>query len=231
MIFKPYFIYARLIPAIVCSVPFFVLYFFFLEPILGPFFIELIKLPWVGDISTITAFVLLLVLVGRSISKDIFEKRWFKSDETHMPTTDFLLHADNEYTTDFKGRVHTKIKAEFGIQVLSADEEIATENLARKTIAEAIALVRQKMKGGRLLLQHNIEYGFFRNLIGCAVIAAAISIINVLIFYWIAPNNAAMWLSVLLLVLYLLPILLSKMLMKAHGKRYARVLIQEYLSS
>lgn len=225
-----YFLHARLAPAVICSVPFFILYFFFLEPPLGQFFQTLVRFKWIGDLSTLTAFVLLLVLVGRSIAKDIFERYWFRSDETRMPTTDFLLHSSQEYTPGFKAGIHAKIQIDFGITVLSAEAEADSEETARHVIAEAVSLIRQKVKDGRLVLQHNMEYGFFRNLVGCAVIAVAISLVNVWVFSSIAPNSVALQLSIVMSAGYLLPILFSKALMRAHGKRYARVLIQEYLA-
>jgi len=95
---------------------------------------------------------------------------------------------------------------------------------------EAVALIRQRVKDGRLVLQHNIEYGFFRNLAGCSVIAVLVSILDVGIFYWVAPNVVALRMSIVMILLYLFPIIAAKHLMRAHGKRYARVLIQEYLA-
>ncbi len=228
---SPYFLYARLAPAIICSVPFFVLYLFFLNPLLGAFFQIFINVPWIGGVSTGIVFIFLLALVGRSISKDIFERQWFKSDETHMPTTSFLLHKDDEYSAEFKRIVHTRIKSDFGLEVFVISAEARDENGARKRLAEAVALIRQRVKNGRLVLQHNIEYGFFRNLIGCSVIAVLVTLLNILIFYSIAPNTLALWTSLVLLILYLLPIIFAKPMMATHGKRYARVLIQEYLSS
>lgn len=230
MIPSYYFLYARLAPAIICAVPFFVLYFFFLAPLLGPFFESLIRVQWIGDVSTLTAFVLLLVLVGRSIAKDIFERYWFRSDETRMPTTDFLLHSEREYTDGFKAKVHEKIKHDFGIAVLPAEVEDGDEDKARRVIAEAVGQIRQKVKDGRLVLQHNMEYGFFRNLIGCSVIAVVISVLDALIFYSITPNIIALRLSLIMIIGYLLPIILAKTFMRTHGKRYARVLIQEFMA-
>lgn len=230
MIPTPYFLYARLTPAIICSVPFFVLYFFFLNPRLGPFLEILIKAQWIGDITLLMAFTLLLVLLGRSISKDIFERFWFWSDETRMPTTEFLLHTGTEYTPNFKASIHARIKSDFGIEILSAEAEADNKETARRVIAEAVSLIRQKVKDGRLVLQHNKEYGFFRNLIGCSIIAVATSVLNIWIFYSVAPDKTALWISILMGTAYLMPVLLSKIIMRVHGKRYARVLFQEYLS-
>lgn len=231
MIPSQYFLYARLSPAIICSVPFAVLYFFVIEALLGPFFESLVKLSWVGDITTVSVFIALLAMVGRAISKDLFESYWFKGDGTSMPTTDFLMHSSTEYSPGFKEKIHARIRDDFKIEILSVQNELENEQMARRVIAEAVGLVRQKVKDGRLLLQHNIEYGFFRNLIGCSVVALMISVVNVVVFYWLSPNSLALNLSTVLCFIYALPILLSKLIMAAHGKRYARVLFQEYLAN
>ena len=230
MTFNRYFLMARLMPAIICSVPFFLLYFFFLNASLGVFFQTLLSVPWLGGISTGIAFIFLLTLVGRSISKDIFERRWFNSDETQMPTTNFLLHKDTEYSIDFKRKLHEKIRTDLEIEVFTGAMEGRDETGARKRIAEAVALIRQRVKNGRLVLQHNIEYGFFRNLVGCSVIAVLVSTLDIWIFAAVASNAIALKTSIVLLVLYLAPIIIAKPLMGVHGKRYARVLIQEYLA-
>ena len=230
MVPSRYFLIARLMPAIVCSVPFFVLYFFFLSYPLGDFFKTLLSVPWLGDVTTGIAFIFLLAFVGRSISKDIFERRWFKSDETRMPTTNFLMHDNSEYSIDFKRLVHEKIKTDFTLEIFPAHEESRNEAGARKRIAEAVLLVRQRVKNGRLVLNHNIEYGFFRNLIGCSVIAVLVSTLNIWIFHAVQPNPLALNTSIVLFILYLIPIATAKLMMDVHGRRYARVLIQEYLT-
>lgn len=231
MKFNLYFLFARLTPALICSVPFFVLYFFFLNPLLGPFLTSLFALKPLGDISVSAAFIVLLTMTGRSVSKDVFERVLFRSDMTRMPGVDFLLHFGTEYTPNFKAKIHEKINSDFGIQILTANAELKDEMAARKVIAEAVSLVRHKIKDGRLLLQHNMEYGFFRNLIGCSVIAVVISLINVWVFSVVAPDSLALPVSIVTTIAYAIPILLSGILMKTHGKRYARILFQEYYSS
>jgi len=49
---------------------------------------------------------------------------------------------------------------------------------ARKKIVEAVSIMREKVMDGHLLLQHNIEYGLWRNLIEGSTFALLISIIN-----------------------------------------------------
>ncbi|MCL5406734.1 MAG: hypothetical protein M1398_08485 [Deltaproteobacteria bacterium] len=220
---------ARILPAILASLPFFILYFFFLNIYIGDFLRLIFRVQFIGDITIGVAFLFLLVLVGRSISKDIFESVWFKSDETRMPSADFLLHTDKEYSSTFKGQIYQKIKNDFQIEILSAEQEQQDEEGARKVIAESVALIRHRLKDGRLLLKRNIEYGFFRNFIGCSVVAEVISLINVAVFSVLAPNTTALILSIIMAVFYALPIALSKKLMHGHGKRYARTLFQEYM--
>ena len=67
-----YFISARLLPAIICSAPFFVLYFFFLRIHLADFFEAFLKVNWLGDASTALSFIFLMTVLGRAIAKDIF---------------------------------------------------------------------------------------------------------------------------------------------------------------
>lgn len=63
-------------------------------------------------------------------SKRLFQFRLFKEDETEMPTTKLLLWSSDvrKSEADIK-RIAEKIKTDFGIQLLSKDEEIS--NLSR----------------------------------------------------------------------------------------------------
>ena len=229
--FDRYDLEGRVLPAVLASVPFFVLYFFFLKIHVAEFFQFLFGLKWVGDVSTGVVFLFLLVFIGRAVAKDIFESRWFKSDETRMPSTAFLLHSDREYSRSFKLQIHQKIKQDFQIELFSADEENRDEGEARRVIAEAVSLIRHRLQGGRLLLNRNIEYGFIRNLIGCSVVAALISFVNIYVYGFLEFNKAALCSSIATAVLYVLPILLSKQLMHHHGRRYAKTLLQEYIGA
>lgn len=220
---------ARILPAILASLPFFVLYLFFPNGFIGEFLRLIFRIRFIGDLTIGVAFLFLLVLVGRSISKDILESAWFRSDETRMPSADFLLHADKEYSSGFKAKIHQKIKNDFQLEIFSAEQERLDEIGARKVIAESVALIRHRLKDGRLLLKRNIEYGFFRNLIGCSVVAVLISLVNIMVFSLVDPNVTALVLSAAMAILYALPIALSKKLMQGHGKRYARTLFQEYM--
>lgn len=230
MKFDSYTLKARLFPAVIGSIPFFVLYHFFLLQYFSEFFKLIFGTQWVGDISIGIVFLFLFAFLGRTIAKDIFEKKWFQSNETKMPTTDFLLHSNMEYSIGYKSKIHQKIKTDFDITILSAEMELKNIQLARKIIAESVVQIRHHIKDGRLLLARNIEYGFIRNIIGCSIIAIIISLLNILIFTVVKINGIAFITSIVLVLCYALPVLFGKKLMLNHGRRYARTLYQEYIS-
>lgn len=101
--------------------------------------------------------------------------------------------------------------------------------MKQKKIKEAIDLVRSKVKDGHLLLQHNIEYGFVRNLMGGTIISIPISIFNIS-FFTIQDNRMAVILSILLLFFYLFIVLIKKKILVYFANNYASVLFNEYLS-
>ena len=43
-------------------------------------------------------------------------------------------------------------------------------------IARVVGQIREMMRDNKMILQHNIEYGFFRNLLGGCVVASIISV-------------------------------------------------------
>jgi hypothetical protein len=168
--------------------------------------------------------------VNRLLSKMLFE-RWYFNNELMMPTTDFLLFKDRTYSADYKNKIRNKISTDFDTTLPSKHEEQTNELSARQKIAESVALVRARMGRGRLLLQHNVHYGIWRNLIGGACIACTISTLDFLIFVLVSPNQIAAVISLIFIFLYGSLIAFSKYILAAQGKNFAKVLFQEYLAS
>ena len=108
-------------------------------------------------------------------------------------------------------------------------EESADEPRARKLIASTVSQIRNVLRDNSLLLQHNIEYGFFRNLIGGSFLAFVISII-ILISSHYTGDIATMNLGWILTLIYFLPILLSKIIIDRYGKYYAKILYEQFLT-
>lgn len=223
-----YYIKARLFPTILTSIPILSLYYFgFSEKILD-FIAYLNGYKWVSDITLSIAIIYFLVQINRLISKELFQNIFFK-EELNMPTTNFLLNSDNTLAKSMKSQIVQKIANEFNIHLLDSNSENANQEEARKTISSAVAQVRNVTRDNSMLLQHNIEYGFVRNLIGGCVLAAVISIINIFLFQYTFPNQFAFKLNLVLLCVYILPIILSKFLINKYGKYYAKILFEQYL--
>src|SRR3989344_1969670 len=205
MKFDIYSLTARVLPAFLSSVPFFLLNYFLLNPLMGDFWGELLALKIVSNITFSFALLFLLMQIDRIISKEFIEKNIYKN-ELYFPTTNFLLHLDKTFSSDFTRKI-------------------------RQLICESVSLIRSRVEKGNLVGQHNAEYGFIRNLAGGNILAALASLINVIVFGFIYPNQLAFWISCATLFIYSLLALFSKKMIDAVGYRYAKVLIQEYMGN
>ncbi len=220
---------ARLYPAIATSLPFLLTYHFYMDATVTNVVTKIGALV-IGDVSVAAVAIYFLMEINRFISKAILENLYF-SDELKFPTTELLLFKDQTYSDDFKQKVHKQVLTDFNIKLSSKTDEQRDEELARKKIVEAVTLIREKVKAGRLLLQHNIHYGAARNMIGGAFIGLAMSLVNIIIFTWLIPNLTAVAFSWILAGIYATVILSSRHVLSLHGKYYARRLFQEYLAS
>ena len=128
-----------------------------------------------------------------------------------------------------KEKIRAKIKSDFNLILPNLNEENNAKVEARKKIKEAVDLIRNKVKDGRLLLQHNIEYGFVRNLIGGMIVSIPFSFFNS-IFFIFQKNITAVVLSVLLSMFYLIIFGIRKNILIYFANNYASVLFNEYLS-
>jgi hypothetical protein len=177
---------------------------------------------------TISAVLLFFVAEGaRFVSKQIFERLYFKQ-ELYMPTTNFLLFSDHTYSPDYKTRMRKKISTEFKLQLSSEAEETSDPTLARTKIVETMALIRKKLHGNKFLLQHNIEYGAIRNLIGGSAIGLLISLSNIIFFKFIFAIRTAVAISIATALVYAFIVLISRILFNFYGANYAKVLFREY---
>lgn len=182
-----------------------------------------------GHVSSSIVFTYLFMQICRFVSKKFYQDKFFK-DELQMPTTNYLMWSNDKYSRGYKQQVHEKIKTDFGIVLSTQKEEANNELDARKRIVEAVGHIRNRVKDGYLLLQHNIEYGFMRNFIGGSTVALILCLFNILFFCAYEKNSTALVLSISLFVLYSIPVLFSKMIISYYGNNYAKRLIEEYMS-
>ena len=224
-----YYLKARLFPTVLTSIPAIIIYNKFIAVIYHDKLENIYAgLPTITDVIFSGAIIFLLVQINRFLSKELFQRLYFK-DEIKMPTTNLLLKSNNELEPSIKQKLEDKIKNKFEISLLPLNEEIADETRARKLIVTTVSQIRNLLRDNSMLLQHNIEYGFFRNLIGGSFLAFIISLI--IFFYSISEGDIATRnLGIILTSIYFLPILLSKTIITRFGKYYAKILYEQFLT-
>lgn len=168
--------------------------------------------------------------IGRLISKNVFQRIYFK-DEAYMPTTNYLMFSDQTYSYQHKVRIRDKVLSDFKIKLPDSGEEEEDEHDARRRIVETMAQIRGKLDGNKFLLQHNIEYGAMRNVIGGSVLGIFLSVFNIIFFSILVSSALAVYISTATLVIYLLLVLFSKIIIDFYGNNYAKILFREYLGS
>lgn len=223
IMFNQYNLQARIAPAIICAIPILLFQYFFLSQEISNFLVFLGNLKFAGDFTISIVILYFISQVNRYFSKTFFEK-----EEIYMPTTDFLLISNSEYSNEYKVKIYKKLEKDFGLKLPIEKEQKENEINSRKRISEIMSLARKKVGSGKLLLQHNIEYGFWRNLIGGTIFAALFSGITTY-FSYTESNKALFFISIILLIFYLFIFIFNKIIIGRFGKMYARVLIQEYM--
>lgn len=87
-----------------------------------------------------------------------------------LPTTLILRHRDPFFDSITKQRYHADIKSKLGIDVPTADQELAEPNKADEAYMAAGRQLRERTRGNKsLLLKENIAYGFHRNMLGMKI--------------------------------------------------------------
>jgi len=224
-----YYLKARLFPTVLTAVPAIILYNKFVATLYHDKLESIYSgLPTITNIILSSAIVFLLVQINRFLSKEIFQRLYFK-DEINMPTTNLLLKSNNDLEASIKQKIEEKIKTKFDITLLTPIEESADEQRARKLITTTVSQIRNVLRDNYLLLQHNIEYGFFRNLIGGSFLAFLISII-IFISSLCTGDISTRNLGLILISIYFLPIILSKLILNRYGKYYAKILYEQFLT-
>lgn len=224
-----YYLKARLFPTALTAIPALFLYNNFVSSLYHDKLENIYTaLPAITDVTLSSALVFLLVQINRFISKEVFQKFYFQ-DEIRMPTTNLLLKSNTELEASIKQKIEGKIKSKFDITLLTEIEESADEQRARKLIVSTVSQIRNILRDNKMLFQHNIEYGFFRNLIGGSFLAFIISLIIILISYF-SLDVPSRNLGVVLSCIYFIPILLSKLIIKRYGKYYAKILYEQFMT-
>lgn len=229
MKFDAYSMKARFAPALTTiAIPIVIFNYFFIGSEFAQFVGYMQQIKFLSSISISFICLYYLSEVGRMLGKGVFESTYFQ-DELHMPTTNFMLFKDDTYSDEYKSKMKNRIQEDFSLALNNREQEELDEKSARKKIVEAMALVRKKLHKNSFLLQHNIEYGAMRNLIGGAVIGYLLCFVNIYVFRNIVSNELAVSINSALLCLYFLPVLFSKPIINFYGRNYAKILFREYM--
>lgn len=224
-----YFYRARLFPAVITSIPMLV----FLNNVIAVKYHDALTkiydvLPLIAHLGLSAAIVFLCVQINRLLAKEIFQRLYFK-EELFMPTTSHLLFNNTHYLGSIKNKIRDKISSKFDISLPNAQEEEQDEIKSRKLIATGVSQIRIALKGNAMLLQHNIEYGFWRNLIGGCVWAVIFS--GAIFFYGMHYQLQDLkTIGIICFVIYLVPILVSKLIINYYGRYYSKILYEQFLS-
>lgn len=215
-----YTITARFYPAIITGLPIVIVGI----PIINMFLQIAGANQWIysllGNFSFSVIVVYFYSQVIRYLGKFIFEKILFRND-LYLPTTE-LLHPENDvFSKSMKNTLYSRIKNDFSIdlKLYKNDYEL------RRKINEAVTQIRIKVKKGHLVFQHNIEYGFVRNLCGGAIIGLFFSLLGLLFHF---NDKTFYYVFIVLVIVYLIILLSSRYSIRTLGQQYAKVLITEY---
>jgi hypothetical protein len=228
MNFDTYTLYARVVPAILTMLPLTIFHHFFVNPEFLSFTSAIVGLQILLTVSMSVIFLILVIEINRAISIMVFEQLYFKG-RINMPTTRLLMYSDNRLSNQLKSDIREKIKVDFNISLPTRRQEESNIDAARRRISEAVMLIRGRVPPSTLLTQYNTQYGFMRNLIGGSLLACVISIGNIYFFSQVFHSDLAIKLSIVLSMVYILPIVLSYLIMTHYGYKYAEYLIREYL--
>jgi len=220
-LFNEYNIKARVFPAIISVVPFSILKYFFIDKY---FNIPLNQIIF-GDISLAIVLIYLLTQLDRFVSKTFFET---KSD---FPTDRILMPSGKEISDEYRKNITDKIKQDFNLSLPNLSDENSDIENTKIRIREIVRAIITKVRKGNLSLQHNFEYGFVRNLIGGCTIASIVSILNIFLFKVVFPNQKIFITSIIILFIYLIPVIFSRVIVRQYDEEYAHVLFREYLQS
>lgn len=223
-LFDEYNIKARVLPSLLCTVPFLVLKHYLLDP----WMLGRTDLNWftgyLGECVILLVLVYLLTHTNRVASKLLFENK------KAFPTTMFLLPSSNELSDQYRHSIDDKVRRDFNLSLPNGTDEKNDLEGSKRVIVEIVQLIINKVRNGHLVFKHNVEYGFFRNLAGGSFVAFIISLIT-FAFGSYFDSLVLQKVTLVTLVTYLALTVFAWLMLKHYSKEYARVLFREYLGS
>ena len=180
-----------------------------------------------GKATVMAAVVYLLSQISRFIGAEVVERVVTKKGGD-FPTTRLLFPGNEGLSFALRNAVSKKAEQLFGT-ALPTQTSPETEPETRRTIVDLVARMRGRTRNHKLLLQHNIEYGFWRNLIGAAPITFLASIACV--FFHVAGllGDTIYKMSILYAASSVLLMGASPLILGRLSVRYAHTLFEAFL--
>lgn len=221
-IFDEYGIKARLFPALLCSLPFIAIKHYIVNHYIPEDVTRQFLAVAFEDISLTVVSTYLLAQVSRFVAKALFEKK------KEFPTVLMLLPSSTLMSAEYRKKIGDKVTADFQLTLPDHADETQNIDNTKTRISEIVQLIINKVGPGKLLLQHNIEYGFMRNLIGGSLVCMFISIAAAVFLKVHLAEQTGFIVASSLTVIYLIPLLFSKPILRHYSNAYAPVLFREY---
>lgn len=226
-----YTIFARFLPVILSALPFFILWFYLSDNVQFKELVSFIlSIKFWGGITFSIAVLYLYSLTIREISKH-FQRKYFTDDEARgFPTTYLMTYTNATFSDCYKDKYRKLILDRFDFELLNKEEEEADPIEAKKRLNEATELVKEVIGDGRLVLDHNIRFGFFRNLIGGTIISIPLCVAFIILgVFWVENYKSSSLMLGVLLFFYLIVFILRKPILVYNGEAYARKLLAEFM--
>jgi hypothetical protein len=225
--FDRYSFNARYVPAFIAAIPATIFSAFIKKDVWISLF-ENSSFLIVENLSLSIITILFMIHVQRGIAKHFFENRIFKSGK-EFPTTTMLLLSDSFLSVEMKNKIRGKIETDFSIRLCTSEQEEESIEEAKKTIRDAVNLVRKQVKDGDKTLQYNIHYGLSRNLIAGSILAVPVSVLNSILFG--LKNQPGFYISIAMAVFFSLTLIFSKKILIHYANAYAECLLSEFLTT
>jgi len=223
--FSTYEVRARLVPALICAVPYLAFGYFFLASI-DSGFTQLVLAQVIGGIGSMAAAFLFLAFVARHVGTWLQDLMFSEGDR--FPTTLVLLNDDETFSVERKNQIRSKAKQEFGIDLSARVNDTVQD---RRRIGEAVSHIRKKFFGKKgLALQRNIEFGISKNIAGGSILALGASLAVVVVSFLVGLTSI-FYLGLIMAAVYSILIAFGLIAMGTNAKRYATALFEEYLAS
>lgn len=179
-----------------------------------------------GKGTATVALVFLMMQINRLIGLEFFQ-RWVSKDELNFPTSRWLLANNTEMSALQRQNIDNKLQNDFQVGLLPAVMGDTAE--VRRHNADVVGRIRLFVGSSPKILQYNIEYGFFRNLIGASPPVLIAGLGNAYLYSEELLPAWAYHLSLAYSVFAGILVCLARPIIERLGTHYARTLFYVYL--